>query len=198
MLGAEHLLFGIDHILFLLALIVGSRRMRDVVLAATSFTIAHSVTFILAAIGVVSVPAAIVEPLIALSIAVVALWYLWRVWTERKDPLAAATRRDQPGLDATDRARFFVVFGFGLMHGLGFAGALGIDEPFSWPLLGSLLVFNVGIEAVQIGIIVVVFPLLLLLRGRAPRVGLAVGITVAAGVAVMGMVWSAQRVLAIA
>ena len=89
------------------------------------------------------------------------------------------------------------MFGFGLMHGLGFAGALGIDEPFSWPLLGSLLVFNVGIEAVQIGVILAVFPLLLLVRGRAPKSGLVVGIVVAAGVAVMGLVWFVQRVFGV-
>lgn len=196
-LGAEHLLFGLDHILFLLALIVGSRRLRDVVLAATAFTIAHSVTFILAALGVLSVPGAVVEPLIALSIAVVAVWYLWRVWRERNDPLAPLPLTPRRGFDATDRARFFVVFGFGLMHGVGFAGALGVDEPFSWPLLGSLVVFNVGIEAVQIAIIVAVFPLLLILRRRAPRTGLAVGIAVAAGVAIMGTVWFVQRLLGI-
>ncbi len=78
-LGAEHLLTGLDHILFLLALIVGSRRLRDVLLVATTFTIAHSVTFILAALGAVSLPAVIVEPLIAFSIAVVGIWYLWSV-----------------------------------------------------------------------------------------------------------------------
>ena len=91
-LGAEHLLFGIDHILFLLALIVGSRRLRDIVLAATAFTVAHSVTFILAALGLVSVPAAIVEPLIAASIAVVAVWYLWREWIERRNPAVGLAR----------------------------------------------------------------------------------------------------------
>ena len=79
-LGAEHLLTGIDHILFLLALIAGSRRLREIVLAATSFTLAHSVTFMLAALGLVDVPARVVEPVIALSIAVVAGWYLWRIW----------------------------------------------------------------------------------------------------------------------
>ncbi len=79
-LGAEHLLTGIDHILFLLALIVGSRRLREVVIAATTFTVAHSVTFILAATGVVAAPPEIVEPTIALSIAVVGAWYLWRLW----------------------------------------------------------------------------------------------------------------------
>ena len=112
---------------------------------------------------------------------------------ERTPPSASA------GSDSSrpDWARLAVVFGFGLMHGLGFAGALGIDEPFSWPLLWSLLVFNVGIEAVQIAIIAAVFPLLALLRRREPTVGLVVGGVVAAGVAVMGLVWFVQRVLGV-
>jgi HupE / UreJ protein len=193
LLGAEHLLFGIDHILFLLALIVGSRRLRDVVLAATSFTLAHSVTFILAALGVVSAPARVVEPIIALSIAAVAGWYLWRIWRDRRTH--APERIGRFGLGRADVARLAVVFGFGLVHGLGFAAALGIDEPFSWPLLWSLLVFNVGIEAVQIAIIAIVFPLLAALRGREPRLALGIGGVVAAGVAVTGLVWFVQRLL---
>lgn len=194
-LGAEHLLFGIDHVLFLLALIVGSRRIRDVVLAATSFTIAHSVTFILAALGVVSAPAEIVEPVIALSIAVVAAWYLWRLWRDRR--MHIVERPGRLGLGRAEWARLAVVFGFGLVHGLGFAGALGIEEPFSWSLLSSLLVFNVGIEAVQIGIIAVVFPLLLLLRRQEPRLALAIGAVVAGGVAVTGLVWFGQRLFGV-
>jgi len=198
-LGAEHLLFGIDHILFLLALIVGSRRLRDVLLAATAFTVAHSVTFILAALGVVSAPAAIVEPIIALSIAVVAGWYLWRVWRDRRDPRSPAREpTGRFGLGGSDWARLAVVFGFGLVHGLGFAGALGIDEPFSWPVLSSLLVFNVGIEAVQVVIIAVVFPLLVLLRRRSGGLALAMGGLVAAGVAVTGLVWFVQRMPGVA
>ncbi|RXZ71842.1 HupE/UreJ family protein [Agromyces albus] len=192
-LGAEHLLFGIDHVLFLLALIVGSRRLRDVVLAATSFTVAHSVTFILAALGIVSAPGVVVEPIIALSIAVVAAWYLWRLW--RGPRTLAPESPGRFGLDRADWARLAVVFGFGLVHGLGFAGALGIDEPFSWPLLWSLLVFNVGIEAVQIAVIAAVFPLLVLLRRREPKLALGVGAAVAAGVAVTGLVWFVQRLV---
>ena len=194
-LGAEHLLFGIDHILFLLALIVGSWRLRDIVLAATAFTVAHSVTFVLAALGVVSLPDAVVEPIIAFSIAVVAIWYLWRVWLDRHTPDAGAERTRRTGHDRADTARLAVVFAFGLMHGLGFAGALGIDEPFSWGLLGSLLVFNVGLEIAQVAIIVVVFPLLLMLRRRAPRTALVIGVLVAAGVAVMGLIWFVERIL---
>ncbi|MET4156975.1 HupE/UreJ family protein [Agromyces sp. PvR057] len=196
LLGAEHLLSGADHILFLLALIVGSRRLRDVVLAATSFTIAHSVTFLLAAVGIVTVPAAVVEPIIALSIAVVAVVYLWQVSRQRGRALVTPTApTGLLGLTRTDWLRLAVVFGFGLIHGLGFAGALGIDEPWSWSLLGSLLVFNVGIEAVQIAIILVVFPLLATTRSRAPRTGLWLGVAVSAGVALMGLVWFVERLL---
>ena len=214
-LGAEHLLLGPDHLLFLLALVVGSRRLRDVVLAATSFTLAHSVTFLLAALGVVSAPAAVVEPVIALSIAVVAAWHVWGMWRGRGVPSHAGAlghegvleparagrlgldRAGQgwAGLDRADWFRLAVVFAFGLVHGLGFAGALGIDEPFSWTLLWSLLVFNVGIEVVQLGIIAVVFPLLVLLRRRAPRTALWTGVVVAAGVTVVGLFWFGQRLL---
>ncbi|MFJ6569862.1 HupE/UreJ family protein [Streptomyces sp. NPDC091292] len=195
-LGAEHLLGGIDHILFLLALIAGSRRLREIVLAATSFTLAHSVTFLLAALGLVEVPAAVVEPVIALSIAVVAGWYLWRIRRGGGDPAddVSLEARGHFGLDRAGWLRLVVVFCFGLVHGLGFAGALGIDESWSWTLLWSLLVFNVGIEAVQLAIIAVVFPLLALLRRRAPRAGLWATGLVSAGVAAMGLIWFVQRV----
>jgi hydrogenase/urease accessory protein HupE len=194
-LGAEHLLSGIDHILFLLALIVGSRRPREIVLAATSFTLAHSVTFVLAALGLVDVPARVVEPIIALSIAVVAGWYLWRIW-RRGDHATDLTSTDGGhfALDRSGWGRLAVVFGFGLVHGLGFASALGIDEAWSWTLLWSLLVFNVGIEVVQLALIAAVFPLLMVLRKRAPRAGLWVSGVVSAGVSVMGLLWFVQRV----
>ncbi|WP_333767138.1 HupE/UreJ family protein [Streptomyces sp. IBSBF 2435] len=197
-LGAEHLLTGTDHILFLLALIAGSRRLREIVLAATSFTLAHSVTFMLAALGAVDVPSRLVEPVIALSIAVVAGWYLWRI--RRRGGHAAdldTAGRGHFSLDSAGWIRLGVVFCFGLVHGLGFAGALGIDQAWSWTLLGSLLVFNVGIEVVQLSIIAAVFPLLTLLRRRSPTAGLWVTGAVSAGVAAMGLVWFLQRVFGI-
>ncbi|MDX3849507.1 HupE/UreJ family protein [Streptomyces sp. AK02-01A] len=194
-LGAEHLLTGTDHILFLLALIAGSRRLREIVLAATSFTLAHSVTFMLAALGLVDVPSKVVEPVIALSIAVVAGWYLWRIW--RRGGHAAdleAVEGSHFSLDRAGWTRLGVVFCFGLVHGLGFAGALGIDQAWSWTLLWSLLVFNVGIEGVQLAIIAIVFPLLTVLRHRAPTAGLWATGAISAGVAAMGLVWFMQRV----
>ncbi|MFC7649552.1 HupE/UreJ family protein [Streptosporangium lutulentum] len=197
-LGAEHLLTGIDHILFLLALIAGSRRLREIVLAATTFTLAHSVTFILAALGLVEVPASFVEPVIALSIAVVAGWHLWRIWRRRSHATdLEETGHGRLGLDRAGWTRLAVVFCFGLVHGLGFAAALGIDQALSWTLLWSLLVFNVGIEAVQLTIIILVFPLLALLRHRRPVAGLWTTGAIAAGVAVMGLVWFVQRVLGV-
>ncbi|MFJ3404342.1 HupE/UreJ family protein [Promicromonospora sp. NPDC090134] len=205
-LGGEHLLFGIDHVLFLLALLIGSRRLRDVVLTATAFTVAHSVTFLLAALGVVSVPAIVVEPVIAASIAVVALVDL--VLIRRggagsgggaasglvRDALrwrAPAGTRDEH--TAWDRWRLPVVFVFGLVHGVGFAGALGIDAAWSWTLLWSLLSFNVGIEAVQLGIIAVVFPLLVLLRVRAPRTASWLLLSACAAIAAVALYWVVDR-----
>lgn len=196
-LGAEHLLTGIDHILFLVALIAGSRRLREVVYTASAFTVAHSITFILAALGVVSPPSIVVEPLIALSIAAVAGWYLWRLWRRRSraDELAVGTE-GRFALDRSGWSRLAVVFAFGLVHGLGFAGALGIHEAFSWQLLVSLLIFNVGIEAVQLAIIAIVFPPLALLRRRAHIAALWVTGAITAGVFVMGMIWFVQRLAA--
>lgn len=197
-LGAEHLLTGIDHILFLLALIAGSRSPREVVLVATAFTLAHSVTFLLAALGLVEVPAAVVEPVIALSIAVVAGWHLWRL-ARRRDGAAEPPEPPEPGgaghfrLDRAGWSRLGVVFCFGLVHGLGFAGALGIEAAWSWTLLWSLLVFNLGIEAVQLAIVGLLFPVLAVLRRRSPRAGHWATGLVAAGVAVMGLTWFAQR-----
>jgi hypothetical protein len=193
-LGANHLLTGIDHILFLLALIAGSRRLREIVLAATSFTLAHSVTFILAALGVVHVPSGLVEPTIALSIAVVASLHLLRIWRLRSHAADVEDVGLGPlGLDATGWTRLGVVFCFGLVHGLGFASALGLDQSASWSLLSSLVVFNLGIESVQLGIILLTFPVLALLRHRSPLAAVWTTGALAAGVAAMGLVWFVER-----
>jgi hypothetical protein len=86
-----------------------------------------------------------------------------------------------------------VVFSFGLVHGLGFASALGIDQSASWSLLSSLVVFNLGIESVQLGLILLTFPALALLRRRAPLYNVGATGTIAAAVCAMGLVWFVQR-----
>jgi hypothetical protein len=150
----------------------------------------------LAALGAVDAPARLVEPVIALSIAVVAGWHLWRLARRGEHAGDLETSgRGHLSLDRAGWARLGVVFCFGLVHGLGFAGALGIHEAWSWTLLWSLLVFNVGIEVVQLALIGVAFPLLVVLRRRSPLAGRwATGAT-AAGVSVMGLIWFVQRVV---
>ncbi|MFI6323072.1 HupE/UreJ family protein [Nonomuraea sp. NPDC050556] len=172
LLGAEHLLLGFDHIFFLLALLIGARRLRDVVITSTAFTAAHSLTFLLAALSIVAVPSALVEPVIALSIVIVAVANLLG-----------------RGEDRLGRWRLPIVFAFGLIHGLGFAGALDISTRGSWELLLSLLSFNAGIEAAQLAIIAVVFPLLTLARRRS-------WIPVALSIPIVGMslYWLIDRI----
>ncbi|RYD26012.1 MAG: HupE/UreJ family protein, partial [Verrucomicrobiaceae bacterium] len=108
-LGVEHILFGVDHLLFVLALILIVRGTRRLVKTITAFTLAHSITLALATLGMVHIPAAPVEAVIALSIVFVAAEII-------------RSRRGQPGL--TERAPWVVAFTFGLLHGFGFAGAL--------------------------------------------------------------------------
>jgi hydrogenase/urease accessory protein HupE len=134
-LGVEHILLGIDHLLFVAALVMLVRGLRNLLVTITAFTVAHSITLALATLGVLDVPGPPVEATIALSIMFVAVEILRR---EQGFPSLAS---EKPAL---------VAFAFGLLHGLGFAGALaevGLP-PTSIPL--ALLFFNVGVEAGQI------------------------------------------------
>jgi hypothetical protein len=172
-LGIEHILGGLDHVLFLVALLLGARGFMSVVKLATTFTAAHSITLGLAAIGWVDVPPEIVEPLIALSIAYVAV----------ENIVGGETRH-----------RLAVVFGFGLLHGLGFASSLGFTDELGGQLLASLFSFNVGIEVGQALIVAALFPALLLVRRmRWSPLAHAGATTVAAG---FGFVWFVERLLA--
>jgi HupE / UreJ protein len=170
-LGMEHIFEGLDHVLFVVALLLGASGFRGVLKVASAFTVAHSVTLILAVVGWVDVPGEIVEPLIALSIAYIALENL---------------------LGGSSRHRLAVVFGFGLLHGLGFASALRFTDELSWSLVTSLLGFNVGIELGQALLIAAVFPVLSMLR-RFQWAPLAhAGAT--GVVALLGIAWFFQRI----
>jgi hydrogenase/urease accessory protein HupE len=168
-LGVKHILLGLDHVLFVIALIIGAQSFKSLLQVTSTFTLAHSVTLISTLVGGLDVPSAVVEPLIALSITFVAL-----------ENLLGSTRHRLP-----------VVFGFGLLHGLGFAGSLRITDEVSTDLLVSLLSFNVGIETGQAILLAAVFPLLLLVR----KTGYAVPAQrVATGVvAAFGLFWFVER-----
>lgn len=133
-LGYKHILpLGFDHILFVLSLFLLSPRLKPIIVQSTAFTVAHSVTLCLAAYHIITPPARIIEPLIALSILYVALENIF-----------------SPKLKAS---RIGVVFVFGLVHGLGFAGALsemGLPENAYFT---SLVMFNVGVELGQLTVI---------------------------------------------
>ncbi|HSM21628.1 MAG TPA: HupE/UreJ family protein [Rubrivivax sp.] len=140
-LGIEHILMGVDHLLFVLALLILVQGTRRLVATITAFTLAHSLTLFAATLGWLNVPGPPVEAVIALSIVFVA-------------GEIVHARQGRPGL--TQRWPWFVAFSFGLLHGLGFAGALaevGLP-PLSIPM--ALLFFNVGVEIGQLIFIAVV------------------------------------------
>jgi hydrogenase/urease accessory protein HupE len=147
--GMEHILFGYDHLLFVLALILIVPSARVLFFTITAFTIAHSLTLALATLGVVHVPGPPVEASIALSILLLA--------TE-----LVHTRRGEVGLTA--RWPWLVAFSFGLLHGFGFASALldvGLPQG-DIPL--ALFAFNVGVECGQLAFVAVVLSLAALAR----------------------------------
>jgi len=137
-LGFTHIVpHGLDHMLFVLGIYLLSRRARYVLWQVSAFTVAHSITLGLSMYGLVSVPPRIVEPMIALSIAYVAIENVF--------------------LSELKSWRIGLVFGFGLLHGMGFAGALKeLGLPHS-EFLTALLTFNVGVEAGQLAVIATAF-----------------------------------------
>jgi len=172
-LGVEHILTGYDHLLFLVALLLRGGRLVSLLKIITAFTVAHSVTLALAALGVVTIPDRVVEPVIAASI----------VWVALENILL----RNAPS------QRWLVSFLFGLVHGFGFASAI---EPLGLPrgrLALALLGFNLGVEAGQALVVALLLPLLLWLRGSAwePRTVQAASLAVAA----VGCVWLIERLI---
>lgn len=176
-LGVEHLLSGLEHILFVVALLLGASSLGSLARVVGTFTAAHSLSLALSVLGVVHLPAQYVQPLIALSLVYVAV---------------------ESVIGGRVRHRLAVVFAFGLLHGLGFASAMRFTEDVSWGLVGSLAGFNLGIEIGQLLVVAVLFPLLLAARRLPPirRLPLSTAVHLAATgvIAVMGLVWFAQRV----
>jgi hydrogenase/urease accessory protein HupE len=170
-LGVEHLLTGYDHILFLLTVII-AMSLIDTIKAVTAFTLAHSLTMALAFLHIVSLPSSIVEPLIAFTI----------IYVSVENVFAKNIRK-----------RWLLTGLFGLVHGLGFVGALKAITVSRDELLLSLFSFNLGIEAGQLLIIAFSIPALHYLRSRAWDQRFCC--IFSKGAAVLATVWLIQRVL---
>ncbi|MEK8051351.1 HupE/UreJ family protein [Ideonella sp. DXS22W] len=177
-LGVAHILSGADHLLFLAALLVGSRSLRGLLLTVTAFTLAHSAALALAVLGWVDLSPRIVEPLIAASIVAVALENLWLARAGPASPPAAGRRAA-------------LAFAFGLIHGLAFSEALRDLGLTGWPLARALLGFNLGVEAGQALLVLVLAPALAWAARRpaAARWERAAS----AGIGAAGVVWLVQR-----
>ncbi len=173
--GFVHILpHGLDHILFIVALFLAGATLRPLAMQVTIFTLAHSITLALSALGHVRVPAEIVEPLIAASLIFVAI----------ENILSPRLRKWRLGL----------IFGFGLMHGLGFAGVMAeADLPPATTLVG-LLGFNIGVEIGQIAVIAICY--LLVGAWFAHRQWYRAGVVVPGSLAIsiVGCFWVAERI----
>jgi hypothetical protein len=173
-LGFTHILpKGLDHVLFVLGVFLLSRRMRPILMQVSAFTIAHSITLGLSMYGLVSVPPSIVEPLIALSIAYIAI-----------ENLLLATFRPW---------RVALVFAFGLLHGLGFAGALKeVGLPRS-EFVTALLGFNAGVELGQLAVIAGAFLAVGHWYGDRVWYRRRIVLPASACIACLGVFWTMQR-----
>jgi hydrogenase/urease accessory protein HupE len=172
--GIRHILIGPDHLLFLVGLLLLGGSIRKLLLVVTSFTVAHSITLSLAALDIFTPPARIIEPAIALSIVYVGF-----------DNLLVKQGRD---------VRAWIAFGFGFIHGFGFANVLReMDLPRS-ALGWSLFSFNFGVEIGQMVVVVLVASALAALRARSEWAGRKVAFAGSILVIAAGAFWFIQRV----
>ena len=172
--GIEHIIpKGLDHILFVLGLFFSSLLFRPLLWQVTAFTLAHTITLALAALGVVQAPVTIVEPLIALSI----------VWIAVENCFFKQTSKWRP----------FIVFGFGLLHGLGFATVLYAYGLPQGNLVPSLLAFNIGVELGQLMVLLGAAVLVWFIRKKSwyrQRVQIPASVMIA----LVGLFWFIERV----
>jgi hypothetical protein len=173
--GFDHILpKGLDHILFVLGLFFLSTHLRPLVWQVSAFTLAHTVTLALGAMGWVNVPSGIVEPLIAASIVYVAVENLFT--------------------DGLHRWRPAVIFGFGLLHGLGFASVLdefGLPQDQFFP---ALIGFNVGVELGQLTVIAIAFLAVGLWFNRKPWYRARIAMPASVTIALVAAYWFVERV----
>ena len=174
-LGFTHIIpLGFDHILFILSLYILEPRLKPVLLQATAFTVRHSITLGLAMYGFIQAPPTVIEPIIALSILFVAIE---NIITDRLNPW-----------------RIAIVFGFGLVHGMGFASALtGLGLPPK-DYFGSLISFNVGVELGQVSVILLAWGLVGRWAAGRSWYKRRVVIPVSVAIGLVAAFWTVQRV----
>ena len=173
--GVHHILIGPDHLLFLAGLLLLGGTMKQLLLVVTAFTIAHSITLSLAALGMVLPPANAIEPAIALSI----------VYVGADNLLVSAGGRD---------TRAWIAFAFGLIHGFGFANVLREMDLPGRALGWTLFAFNVGVEIGQLVFVVLVASLFVWIRSRSEVAGRRLAFGGSIIVILAGAFWFVQRV----
>ena len=172
--GIHHILIGPDHLLFLVGLLLLGGTVRQLLMVVTAFTVAHSITLSLAALNIVSPPARLIEPAIALSIVYVGA-----------DNILAKGGRD---------VRVWIAFTFGFIHGFGFANVLREMELPARALGWSLFSFNFGVEIGQLLVVVLVASALAVLRQRSEWAGRHLAFAGSIVVMAAGAFWFVQRV----
>lgn len=172
--GIHHILIGPDHLLFLVGLLLLGGTVRQLAVIVTSFTVAHSITLSLAALNIVSPPARIIEPAIALSIVYIGA-----------DNLLIRDGRD---------VRAWIAFSFGFIHGFGFASVLREMDLPPRALGWSLFSFNIGVEVGQLLVVAVVATALAALRSRSEAAGRRLVFAGSVVVMAAGAFWFVQRV----
>ncbi|WP_238475542.1 HupE/UreJ family protein [Rhodophyticola sp. CCM32] len=174
--GFEHIIpLGLDHILFVLGLFFFSLHIRPLLYQVTAFTIAHTITLALASLGIVSIPPGVVEPLIAASI----------VYVGVENALGWGNVGGRTAL----------VFGFGLLHGLGFASVLGDFGIASGRFGVALLGFNVGVELGQLAVIAIAFLIVGLWFGKKDFYRPFIAVPASVAIAAIGAYWVVERTL---
>jgi hypothetical protein len=175
-LGIQHIIpFGIDHILFIVGLCLLSTNIKTILWQATAFTIAHSITLALSMKNIITLPAQIVEPIVALSILFVAI--------------------ENIILNGLKAWRILIVFLFGLIHGLGFASALNeIGLPRN-KFLTSIFSFNLGVEIGQATVIGLVFLFIILPAGKKLWYKKTIAYPLSAIIGLIAAYWTVQRII---
>ncbi|MGB1085691.1 MAG: HupE/UreJ family protein [Alphaproteobacteria bacterium] len=179
-LGMEHIVpKGLDHILFIFGVFFFAVKLKPLLWQVTMFTLAHSLTLILASLKLVFIPASIIEPLIALSIGYVAFENIFQ--------------RQSKFHSRSNTIRYAVIFFFGLIHGLGFAFVLEDIGLPTGQLILSLLSFNIGVEIAQIGLVVLAY-LLMFYPSKQLWYRKAIQIPCSLVIGLIGIYWFFERV----